>query len=100
MDESDAKRILEQVSQALDNPYLRKAKRIVVAVVGGTVLLIGIAVWVLPGPAVVVIPRGLAILASEFVWARRWLRKARAWLPTHHGEKLSRKENQGDVSQD
>lgn len=50
------------------------ARRIVIAVVGFTVLLIGIAMMVLPGPALVVIPAGLAILSVEFVWARRWLR--------------------------
>jgi uncharacterized protein (TIGR02611 family) len=56
---------------------LRVAKRIVVAVVGGTVTLIGIALIVLPGPAFVIIPIGLSILATEFVWARRFLQKAR-----------------------
>lgn len=56
---------------------LRVAKRIVVAVVGGTVTLVGIALIVLPGPAFVVIPVGLAILATQFLWARRFLRKAR-----------------------
>jgi tellurite resistance protein TerC len=49
------------------HPKLRFAKRIVVAVVGGTVTLIGIALIVLPGPAFVVIPIGLSILATEFV---------------------------------
>jgi tellurite resistance protein TerC len=58
-------------------PNLRVAKRIVVAVIGGTVTLIGIALIVLPGPAFIVIPIGLSILATEFVWAKRWLRKAR-----------------------
>ncbi len=52
---------------------LRQARRIVIAVVGTTVLLIGAAMLVLPGPAIVVIPVGLAILATEFAWARRWL---------------------------
>jgi tellurite resistance protein TerC len=56
---------------------LRYARRIVVAVVGTTVLLIGIALLVLPGPAIVVIPIGLAILATEFAWARRWLKVVR-----------------------
>jgi len=37
-------------------------------------VLFGIALLVLPGPAVVVIPVGLAILATEFAWARRWLK--------------------------
>lgn len=53
------------------------ARRIAVAVVGSTVLAIGVALIVLPGPAFVVIPLGLAILSVEFAWARRWLRKAR-----------------------
>ena len=53
----------------------KTARRIVVAIVGGTVLLVGVAMIVLPGPATVVIPAGLAILAVEFAWARRWLRR-------------------------
>lgn len=53
----------------------RWAKRIVVTVVGFTVLLVGIAMTVLPGPAFVVIPIGLGILGLEFAWARVWLRK-------------------------
>jgi tellurite resistance protein TerC len=55
----------------------RWARRIAVALVGGTVLLIGFALVVLPGPAFVVIPVGLAILGLEFAWARLWLRKVR-----------------------
>ena len=35
----------------------------------------GIAMLALPGPAVVVIPLGLGILALEFAWARHWLRR-------------------------
>jgi hypothetical protein len=41
------------------------------------VLLIGIALLVLPGPAFIVIPLGLAILAVEFAWARRLLKRVR-----------------------
>lgn len=55
----------------------RIARRIVIALIGGTVLLIGLAMVVLPGPALVVIPAGLAILGLEFAWARRWLAKVR-----------------------
>ncbi|ADE16624.1 Integral membrane protein TerC [Nitrosococcus halophilus Nc 4] len=55
----------------------RQARRIVVLVLGTSVLLVGVAMIVLPGPAVVVIPVGLGILAIEFAWARRWLRKMR-----------------------
>lgn len=55
----------------------RWARRIAVAVVGGTILLLGIALLVLPGPALLVIPVGLAVLGVEFAWARRWLHKVR-----------------------
>ena len=55
----------------------RAARRIIVAIIGGTVVLVGIAMIVLPGPAVVVIPMGLAILGIEFAFARRWLRTLR-----------------------
>ena len=60
---------------------LKQVKRVVIAIVGGTVLVLGIIMIVLPGPSFLVIPAGLAILAVEFAWARRWLRSARALLP-------------------
>lgn len=50
-----------------------QAKRLVMIVVGFTVLAVGLVMVVTPGPAVLVIPIGLAILATEFVWARRLL---------------------------
>lgn len=56
---------------------IKIVRRIIVSVVGATVLLIGIALLVLPGPAFIVIPIGLAILATEYAWARHWLKKAR-----------------------
>ena len=54
---------------------LQQARRIIKIVIGFTVLFIGLAMAVLPGPAIVVIPVGLTILATEFVWARRLLEK-------------------------
>lgn len=63
---------------ALIQNGIRQAKRLIIAVVGFTVLLIGIAMIVLPGPAFIVIPLGLGILAVEFVWARHLLEKVRA----------------------
>ncbi len=56
---------------------MKKVKRIVVAIAGMTVLAVGFALVVLPGPAFLVIPAGLAILAIEFAWARRWLRSTK-----------------------
>ncbi len=55
-------------------------KKIVVAVIGLTVLLIGIALLVLPGPGLPVVAAGLAILGTEFLWARRALRNAKGKL--------------------
>ena len=61
-------------------PNIRWLRRVIVAVIGFTVILIGVAMIVLPGPAIVVIPLGLAILATEFVWARRVLKKAKGYF--------------------
>lgn len=55
----------------------RLARRIVIGVVGTTILLVGVVMVFMPGPAMVVIPAGLAILGIEFAWARVWLRKVR-----------------------
>jgi tellurite resistance protein TerC len=52
---------------------LGQAKRLVVIVIGFTILAAGIAMIVLPGPAIVVIPVGLAVLATEFIWAKKLL---------------------------
>jgi uncharacterized protein (TIGR02611 family) len=57
---------------------LRQAKRTVVTVIGFTVLAAGVAMIVLPGPAIVVIPVGLAVLATEFIWAKKLLTAVRA----------------------
>lgn len=59
-----------------NKPY-KLARRIAVSIVGATVLLVGVVMVVAPGPAVVVIPIGLAILGMEFAWARYWLKKLR-----------------------
>ena len=60
------------------NKTVRQIRRIIVAVVGFTLLFIGVAMLVLPGPAIIVIPAALAILATEFVWARRLMEKVKS----------------------
>ncbi|MGE5207715.1 MAG: PGPGW domain-containing protein [Alphaproteobacteria bacterium] len=55
-------------------------RRVVVFLAGGIILTIGLAMVVLPGPAIIFVPLGLAILAIEFRWARKWLSTARQWL--------------------
>lgn len=57
---------------------LRVLRRVAVLVGGGALLAVGVAMIVLPGPAVVVIPAAIGVLAIEFEWARRWLRSIRA----------------------
>ena len=46
-----------------------KVRKIIIGVLGGTVLVSGVLMIALPGPAILVIPAGLAILATEFEWA-------------------------------
>lgn len=55
-------------------------RRVIVFLLGGSLVAIGFAMLILPGPAIIFIPLGLAILATEFRWARRWLATARQWL--------------------
>lgn len=57
-------------------PY-KIVRKAVIAVIGVSVLLIGAAMIFLPGPAIIVIPAGLAILATEFGWARILLSRLR-----------------------
>ena len=52
-------------------------KKLFIGLIGGTVLLVGVALLVLPGPGIPIIAGGLAILATEFFWARRALRNAK-----------------------
>ena len=46
---------------------------------------------VAPGPALIVIPIGLAILGVEFAWARLWLRKLRSAISNNLGNGRARK---------
>ena len=50
--------------------------RVLIAAAGFTLLLGGVAMLLLPGPALAVIPVALAILSLEFAWAGRALEKA------------------------
>jgi tellurite resistance protein TerC len=59
------------------------AWKAVILMVGGSIVALGLAMIVLPGPALLVIPLGLAVLASQFIWARRLLNRVRREI--HHG---------------
>jgi len=64
------------VREAIRITY-RTARRIAIGVIGASVVIVGVALIVLPGPAFLVIPAGLAILSIEFAFARRWLKTLR-----------------------
>jgi hypothetical protein len=55
----------------------RQVKKFFIALIGGAALLIGAGMLVLPGPGLLVIAGGLAILGTEFIWARRAMRNAK-----------------------
>lgn len=65
---------------ALVTSVLRHARRMVVLVIGTTLLLFGFILIAVPGPAFIVIPVGLAVLGLEFVWAHRLLRRVKTAL--------------------
>lgn len=50
-------------------------RRIAISIAGLTVLAVGVALLVLPGPGLVVVAVGLGILSLEYAWARHWLKK-------------------------
>ncbi len=56
---------------------IKLIRKIVIAAAGFTVLLAGLAMTLLPGPAFIVIPLGLGILATEFIWAKRLLTRVK-----------------------
>jgi tellurite resistance protein TerC len=62
---------------ALAQKTFKQVKRLVIGLIGFTVLAIGVAMIVLPGPAFIVIPIGLGILATEFIWAKSLLRRVK-----------------------
>ena len=54
---------------------MKQIKKIIISVIGITVLVIGILMILSPGPAILVIPFGLSILATEYLWADKMLKK-------------------------
>lgn len=65
-------------------------KRILIAVSGGALLALGVVMLVLPGPGLLIIPAGLAVLGQEFAWARRWSDQLKARLRSFTRRKTSR----------
>lgn len=55
----------------------RSSKRIAVTVVGGVFVLAGLAMLVLPGPGILIIVVGFAILGTEYAWAAAALERTK-----------------------
>ena len=55
----------------------RNAKRVAVTIAGFTVVIVGLILVPLPGPGWLIVFAGLAILATEYVWAQRLLNYAK-----------------------
>jgi len=64
----------------LSRPGTRAAQRLLVALAGGVIVALGLLLIVTPGPALLVIPAGLGILALEFETPRRWRQRLATWI--------------------
>jgi len=73
-------RVKNAFSEVFDTPLGRPAKKAIITVVGVFITLLGVLLIILPGPASLLIPAGLAILALEYPIARKWLRKFQTLL--------------------
>jgi len=69
-----------RLNETLHLDRMPVVRKVVYTLLGITTLLIGVAMIVLPGPAFIVIPLGLVILASEYAWARRIIRRGRVFV--------------------
>ena len=65
-------------------------RRFLIGAIGFSGVLIGLAMIVLPGPAFIVVLLGVAILASEFAWARRVWRRGRVLVEHVRGKSIPR----------
>ncbi len=53
----------------------KQIRKLAIFLIGISIVLIGCILFFTPGPAIIVIPVGLAILATEFIWAKKLLKK-------------------------
>ncbi len=54
---------------------VKQAKRLITIVIGFTILLLGIIMLVTPGPGIAAIILGLALLGTEFIWAKKLMKR-------------------------
>ena len=67
-----------------------RSRRFLIGTIGFSVVLIGLVMIVLPGPAIIIVPLGVGILASEFAWARRVWRRGTILVSRIRGKPVPR----------
>jgi len=67
-----------------------RLRRFLIGTIGFSVVLIGLVMIVLPGPAIIIVPLGVGILASEFAWARRVWRRGTILVSRIRGKPVPR----------
>ncbi len=72
--------MITKLREWLQTKFSKRTRKIMIGVVGSVVILIGVLMLFFPGPAFIVIPAGLAILAMEFEWAQRYYEKVKDWM--------------------
>ncbi|MEG3592149.1 MAG: PGPGW domain-containing protein [Pseudomonadota bacterium] len=75
------------------NVIYKSVRRYVIFIIGATIILLGVVMIATPGPAIIVIPFGLAILATEFIWARKLLKKFKSKVSGLTPDKNNTKKN-------
>jgi tellurite resistance protein TerC len=68
---------LAQDLEELGAVSVKQARRVVILTMGSSLCLLGLVFLLTPMPGLLTIIAGLAALSTEFVWARRWLKKLR-----------------------
>jgi hypothetical protein len=82
------------VKERLRKHWYKHAHKIVIGVAGGLIFILGVILIIIPGPpASLTIALGITVLATEFLWAARFLRRVKAYLkeklPDAHGGKIN-----------
>ena len=67
---------------------MQKLKKLSITIIGGLLLLLGLIMIVLPGPAILIIPLALTILALEYQWAKHYLKISQRML-SQAGRKMA-----------
>jgi uncharacterized protein (TIGR02611 family) len=79
---------------------MKNGKRLAVSVAGFALVAVGLVLMVLPGPGVLFIIAGLAVLATEYVWAQRALNFAKAKAEQAKNKVLRRNGQAGPPADD